>query len=106
MTRLAPLPIDAVPEETRRCMGIPDEPAVYSVLLSVILNTAGRWLSVKGDMRPRITNKATQTFDVHCFSFESAGALGFVNEYARLAVTPAHYIAFAELKHRTSRSLL
>ena len=33
------------------------------------------------------------------FSFESAGALGFVNEYSGFAVAPAHYIAFAELKH-------
>jgi hypothetical protein len=52
-------------------------------------------------MRPRITNISTRAFDVHRFSFESAGALGFVNEYSRHAVTPAHYIAFAELKQRT-----
>jgi hypothetical protein len=45
---------------------------------------------------------STQTFDVHGFGFESAGALGFVNEYSGYAVTPAPYIAFAELEHRTS----
>src|SRR5260370_27970429 len=32
-------------------------------------------------------------------SFESAGALALDNEYSGLAVTPAHYIAFAERKH-------
>jgi hypothetical protein len=53
-------------------------------------------------MRPRITNISTQTFDVHSIGFESAGALGFVNEYSGSAVTPAPYIAFAELEHRTS----
>ena len=47
-------------------------------------------------MRPRATNKSTQTFDVYRFSFESAGALAFVNEYSGFAVQPAHYIAFAE----------
>jgi hypothetical protein len=45
---------------------------------------------------------STQTFDVHRFGFESAGALGFVNEYSGYAVTPAPYIAFAELEHCTS----
>ena len=53
-------------------------------------------------MRLRITNISTQTFDVHSIGFESAGALGFVNEYSGYAVTPAPYIAFAELEHRTS----
>lgn len=56
-------------------------------------------------MRPRITNITAITLDVYRFSFESAGALGFDNEYSGLAVTPAHYIAFAELKHRTSLNL-
>jgi hypothetical protein len=50
-------------------------------------------------MRPRITNISTLTFDVHRFSFESAGALEFVNEYSGLATRSAHYIAFVELKH-------
>ena len=49
-------------------------------------------------MRPRATNISTQTFDVYCFSFESAGALAFVNEYSGFAVQPAHYIAFVECK--------
>ncbi len=49
-------------------------------------------------MRPRTTNSSTQTFDVYCFSFESAGALAFVNEYSGFAVQPARYIAFAECK--------
>src|SRR5450759_1365659 len=49
-------------------------------------------------MRPRTTNKSTQTFDVYGFSFESAGALALVNEYSGFAVQPAHYIAFAERK--------
>jgi hypothetical protein len=57
-------------------------------------------------MRPRITNISTRTFDVRRFSFESAGALGLVNEHSGYAVTPAHYIAFAELKHARPASLL
>ena len=56
-------------------------------------------------MRPRITNIPATTLDVHGFSFECAGALGFDNEYSGFAVTPAHYISFAELKHRTSLNL-
>ena len=52
-----------------------------------------------GDMRPRITNISTLTFDVHRFSFESAGALESVNEYSGLATRSAHYIAFAGLEH-------
>ena len=59
---------------------------------------------MKRDMRPRITNISATTFDVHRFSFESAGALGFDNEYSGFAVLPAHYITFAELKHRRSLS--
>jgi hypothetical protein len=38
------------------------------------------------DMRPQITNESTRTFDVFRFGFESAGALGFDNEYSGLAV--------------------
>jgi hypothetical protein len=49
-----------------------------------------------------ITNKSAQTFEVHRFGFESAGALEFINEYSGLAVLSAHYIAFAELKHARS----
>ena len=49
-------------------------------------------------MRPRTTNKFPETFDVYCFSFESAGALALDNEYSGFAVLPAHYIAFAERK--------
>ena len=56
-------------------------------------------------MRLRITNTSAITLDVQRFSFESAGALGFDNEYSGFAVTPAHYIAFAELKQRMSLSL-
>ena len=59
---------------------------------------------MKRDMRPRITNISAKTLDVHRFSFESAGALGFANEYSGFAVTSAHYIGFAELKHCTSLS--
>jgi len=33
-------------------------------------------------MHPQITNKSAKTLDVHCFSFESAGALEFDNEAA------------------------
>jgi hypothetical protein len=51
-------------------------------------------------MRPRITNLNVRTYDVHQLSFESAGALALVNEHSGFAVAPAHYIAFAELKHR------
>ena len=54
---------------------------------------------MKAGLRPRITNTNDRTFDDHQLSFESAGALEFVNEYSGFAVTPAHYIAFAELKH-------
>jgi hypothetical protein len=32
-------------------------------------------------------------------SFESAGALEFINEYSGLAASTACYITFAELKH-------
>jgi hypothetical protein len=53
-------------------------------------------------MRPRITNISAKTFDVYRFSFDSAGALEFDNEYSGCAVRPAHYIAFAELGHRMS----
>ncbi len=58
-------------------------------------------------MHSPITNKPTQTLDVRRFSFESAGALAFVNEYSGYAVRPAHYIAFAELKlaHPVSSNL-
>ena len=56
-------------------------------------------------MRPRITNKSAKTLDVLRFSFESAGALEFDNEYSGLPLTPAHYIAFAELRHRMSLGL-
>src|SRR6266851_2556362 len=49
-------------------------------------------------MRPRTTNSSTRTFDVHRVSFESVGALAFVNEYSGFAVQPARYIAFAERK--------
>ena len=53
-------------------------------------------------MHPRITNKSPKTLDVLRFSFESTGALEFDNEYSGCAVQPAHYIAFAELRHRMS----
>ena len=53
-------------------------------------------------MHPQITNKTAITLDVHRFSFESAGALEFDKEYSGYAVKPAHYIAFAELRHRMS----
>lgn len=57
-------------------------------------------------MRPRITNISTQTHDVRRFSFGSAGALAFVNEYSGFAVRPARYIAFAELKLACPVSLI
>ena len=41
-------------------------------------------------MHPQTTNIWTQTFDVHRFSFESAGAFGITNEYSGLAALPAH----------------
>ena len=41
-------------------------------------------------MHPLTTNKFLQTYDVHSFGFESAGALEIVNEYSGLAVAPAH----------------
>jgi ABC-type transport system involved in cytochrome bd biosynthesis fused ATPase/permease subunit len=53
-------------------------------------------------MRQRITNIRASTLDVLRFSFESAGALEIVNEYSGYAAQLACYIAFAELKQRTS----
>src|SRR5258706_16222595 len=50
-------------------------------------------------MHPRTTNTIPKTFDVYNLSFESAGALALDNEYSGFAVTPAHYIAFAERRH-------
>ena len=50
-------------------------------------------------MHPQTTNIPTQTSDDFRFRFESAGALALDNEYSGFAVLPAHYIAFAELKH-------
>lgn len=61
---------------------------------------------MKAGLRPRITNTNDRTFDDHHLSFESAGALEFVNEYSGFAVAPAHYIAFAELKHARPAALL
>jgi hypothetical protein len=61
---------------------------------------------VKAGLRPRITNTNERTFDDHYLSFESAGALEFVNEYSGFAVAQAHYIAFAELKHARPAALL
>ncbi len=51
----------------------------------MILDTAGRYLSVRRDMHPQATNKLTQTRDVHRFGFESTGALKLVNEYSGVA---------------------
>src|SRR5258705_3985757 len=50
-------------------------------------------------MHPWTTNRLTKTFDVCFFSFESTGAPALDNEYSGFAVTPAHYIAFAERRH-------
>jgi len=47
-------------------------------------------------MHRRITNFSQLTFDVYGVSFESAGALTFVDEYSGNAVLPALYISFAE----------
>ena len=51
----------------------------------MILETAGRYLSVRGDMHLQTTNIMTQTRDVYAFSFESAGALELDNEYSGVA---------------------
>jgi len=51
----------------------------------VIIDTAGRYLAVRGDMHPQTTNKMTQTRGVYRFGFESAGALELVNEHSGLA---------------------
>jgi hypothetical protein len=45
------------------------------------------------------TNNSVKTSDVRFLSFESTGALALDNEYSGSAVTPAHYIAFAERRH-------
>ena len=61
----------------------------YSVLFSVILITAVRYLPVRAGHAPQTTNKYAPTSDVHSFSFESAGVLEIDNEYSGLAVAPA-----------------
>ena len=53
-------------------------------------------------MRLRSTNNNVETHDVYYLRFDSAGALELDNEYSGLAAASAHYIAFAELKQRTS----
>jgi len=63
----------------------------------VILITADRYLPVKAGHAPADYEYLPLTFDVFRFSFESAGALEFDNEYSGLAVQPALYIGFAEL---------
>jgi len=45
-------------------------------------------------MHPRSTNISTQTCDVHCFGFESTGALELDNEYSGFAAEPAHLYCF------------
>lgn len=45
-------------------------------------------------MHPSTTNKTAQTHDVYRFSFESSGALGFINEYSGLAVIAAQLYRF------------
>jgi hypothetical protein len=52
----------------------------------VIIDTAGRYLLVRGDMHPQTTNILTQTRDVYRFGFESAGALELDNEHSGVAV--------------------
>src|SRR5688500_16346925 len=47
-------------------------------------------------MCPRMTNRQCVAYDAHELSFESAGALAFVNECSGPAVPPALYMAFAE----------
>jgi len=54
---------------------------------------------VNAELHLRITNSSDITFDVFGFSFESAGALEFINEYSGHAFIQAYYIAFAEPKH-------
>jgi transposase len=49
-------------------------------------------------MGPRITNLQCVAYDAHSLSFESAGALAFVNECSGPAVPPALSMAFAERK--------
>ena len=49
-------------------------------------------------MHPRTTNIPAKTSDVYRFTFESTGVLALDNEYSGFAVSPAHYIAFAERK--------
>jgi len=54
---------------------------------------------VKAGHAPADYEYSTPTFDVFGFDFESAGALGFVNEYSGRAAQPALYIVFAEPMH-------
>jgi len=43
--------------------------------------------------------------DVYRFSFESTGALGLINEYSGLAVTPAHLYCLRRARARMSLRL-
>ncbi|MFB3077851.1 MAG: hypothetical protein ACE1Y4_07565 [Lysobacterales bacterium] len=45
-------------------------------------------------MHPLTTNMSESTRDVHCFTFESSGALEITNEHSGLAVAPAHLYYF------------
>ena len=54
---------------------------------------------MNAELHPQITNNSDTTLDVFRISFESAGALEFINEYSGHAFIQAYYIAFAEPKH-------
>jgi len=49
-------------------------------------------------MHPRMTNMQAEAPDAFEHSFDSAGALAFVNAYSESAAPPALYNAFAERK--------
>ena len=72
-----------------RCLCTPPARYSYSVPLSVILDTAGRYLSVKRDMHLWITNTPAQAQDAYRFIFGSTGALELTNEYSGLATVAA-----------------
>jgi hypothetical protein len=53
-------------------------------------------------MRPRVTNKDAGAFDAYYLSFESAGALEFVNEYSGLAATTGYLYRLRRTRARIS----
>lgn len=65
----------------------------------MILITAGRCCQWQRDMHPGTTNISAKAFDDCLIGFESVGPFALDNEFSRIAMPPAHSIAFAERRH-------